>query len=137
MALIYKYSKNFANADAYFDSALVSLNNDLARGFNDPEIHISCAVANAGLGNKLPAITEGEKALDLSGNDKIYQSNIILNMAQIYTMAGAFDNAINALEYLLMNPSYFSVKLLKLDPMWEPLANVPAFQTLINKYSEN
>jgi len=134
-ALIYKYLKDSSNAIAYFDSALVSLNNDLQEGFKDPEFHVSCAIANAGLGNKLSAITEGERALDLSENDKLYQNIIIVSIAQVYTMAGSFDNAINALEYLLMNPSWFSVKLLKLDPAWEPLANIPAFQTLINKYS--
>ena len=137
MAMINNYLKNPGIGGIYFDSALVSLNNDLDRGFNDPEIHISCAVANAGLGNKLPAITEGEKALALSGNDKGYQSEIIISLAQIYTLIGAFDNAINTIEYLLMNPSYFSVKLLQLDPMWEPLENLPAYQTLIDKYSKN
>ena len=137
IAMINKYLNNPESARIYFDSALVSLNHDLVKAYDNPDIHLDFAFASAGLGNRERAIMEGEIALDLAGNDKMYQGDIIISLAQIYTMVGAYDKAINTIEYLLMNPSYFSVKLLQLDPAWEPLTDLPALKTLINKYSEN
>jgi hypothetical protein len=52
-------------------------------------------------------------------------------------MVGLFDDALYNIEYLLKNPSNFSIKLLQLDPVWKPLLNIPEVKTLIKKYSEN
>jgi tetratricopeptide (TPR) repeat protein len=137
LAEINKYLNNPDRARIYFDSTLVSCGQDFVKAYSNPFLHINMAFAYAGLGNREQAITEAEKALDLSGNDNMHKSDLIISLAKIYTQVGAYDKAISTIEYLLMNPSYFSVKLLHLDPVWEPLAILPAFQNLISKYSIN
>jgi tetratricopeptide (TPR) repeat protein len=58
-------------------------------------------------------------------------------LAQIYSMIGEYDKAIELLEELLKNPSDFSIKLLQLDPVWKPLQKMPEFKKLISEYSGN
>jgi serine/threonine-protein kinase len=54
-----------------------------------------------------------------------------IDLAQIYTMVGEKDAAIDELEHLLSIPSPLSVHLLRLDPIWDPLRNHPRFQRLV------
>ena len=59
---------------------------------------------------------------------------MILNLAQIYTLLGLFDDAIPQIEYSLNNPSLFSTKMLQIDPVWKPLRDRREFKTIITKY---
>jgi serine/threonine-protein kinase len=56
-------------------------------------------------------------------------------LAQIYTWVGEHAEAIRLLEHLLEVPSFVTVPLLKVDPVWDPLRNDPRFQALLAKYS--
>jgi hypothetical protein len=55
-------------------------------------------------------------------------------MAQIYTMVGEYDSAIDELEYLLSIESGYTAHSLNLNPEFEPLREHPRFQALLNKY---
>jgi tetratricopeptide (TPR) repeat protein len=57
-------------------------------------------------------------------------------LAQIYSMIGEYDKAIELLEELLKNPSDISIKLLQIDPVWKPLQNKTGFKELLIKYSK-
>jgi len=46
-------------------------------------------------------------------------------------MLGEPDAAIGKLEMLLSGPSLLSKQILRLDPVWAPLAGHPRFQRLI------
>ncbi len=41
------------------------------------------------------------------------------------------DAAIDRLDTVLANPSFMSVPLLRLDPVWDPLREHPRFQRLL------
>jgi serine/threonine-protein kinase len=125
-----------ADAVKYYDSALVDLNLELTNDSNNYEIHSLIGISYAGKGNKDEAIAEGKKAIELTLADKnkMKESEMIINLTQIYTMVGLFDDALYNIEYLLKNPSNFSIKLLQLDPVWKPLLNIPEVKTLIKKY---
>ena len=126
---------NPGNAKNYYDSALVVLKHDLINYPASANIHSSAGIAYAGIGNKEKAVEEGELAVALASTDNLNKSNIVINLARIYTMVGEYDNALINIEYLLNNPSCFSIKLLQIDPVWNPLNNLPEFQTLIKNYS--
>ena len=126
---------NVSDADKYYDSALVSLNLDLKTDPLNHVIHSLTGIAYAGLGNKIKAIMEGEKAITLIKNNKMDESDMKINLAQIYTMVGDYDNALAIIAYLLNNQSCFSERILQLDPVWKPLMDQPEFKTKIKKYS--
>ena len=70
--------------------------------------------------------------------EKDYYRGIFMleNMARIYTMVGEYDEAIRILDQLLSIPSLLSVNLLKKDPVWEPLWNLPGFTAIVEKYQK-
>jgi hypothetical protein len=57
-------------------------------------------------------------------------------LAEIYTIIGNQDDAIDQLELLLSMPSEVSVAYLKIDSMFDPLRDNPRFQKMIQKYSK-
>ena len=59
------------------------------------------------------------------------------DLAKIFTMVGEYDLALEQLDQLLSMPSLMSVNLLKKDPVWKPLWELPEFKQLIEKYSDN
>jgi tetratricopeptide (TPR) repeat protein len=138
---INNYLKNSKNAGIYYDSARVSFENDLKKDKNIPEIHSYLGLANAGLNNKAKAILEGNKAVDLIKYNNFDKSDMIVNLARIYTMVGEYDQAVSSVEYLLQTelntPSDLSVNLLQLDPVWKPILNIPEIKSLLKKYSVN
>jgi serine/threonine-protein kinase len=141
IANINSYLKNFENAVIYYDSALVSFNNDLKNDKDNFEIHSCLGIAYAGKGDKANAINEGKKAVDLIKYNNFDKSDMILDLARIYTMTGEFDLAVNTIDYLMQTPMNipccFSIGLLQLDPVWEPLYNQPVYKTWLKKFTKN
>ena len=132
-AKIYGLLNNSKIAAIYYDSALVNLDTFSKIG-NSSRIHSLKALANAGKGNKEKALEESKLSVELTLRDITEANEMKLLQAQVYTMLGDYDNAIINIEYLLDNPSIFSVKLLQIDPVWKPLLNIPEVKTLINKH---
>ena len=56
-------------------------------------------------------------------------------MAQIYTIVGEYELAIDELELLLSIPSWRSIKYLQVDPLFAPLQDNPRFIELVKKYN--
>jgi len=56
-------------------------------------------------------------------------------MATIYTIVGEYENAIDELELLLSIPSWCSAEYLKVDPIYDPLKDIPRFKALLEKYA--
>lgn len=137
MARISSLMNNPKNASKYYDAAMAVLDIDHSKDSTKAEIHSLIGIANAGKGNKDKAVTEGKKAIELTVLDKskMDESDMILNLAKIYTMVGLYDDALYNIEYSLKNPSALSTKLLQIDPVWKPLLNRQEFKTMLEKYS--
>jgi tetratricopeptide (TPR) repeat protein len=132
LAEIYSLMNNMRNARIYYDSVIVILNSNLVNGRDNQILHGHIGVAYAGNGNKELAIEEGKKAIDLYKYDNFDKSDMVINLARIYTMVGEYDQAFNYIDILLFRiPSMFSIKLLQLDPVWESLYTQPKYQILI------
>ncbi|MDH3890464.1 MAG: hypothetical protein OEV49_05220 [candidate division Zixibacteria bacterium] len=55
-------------------------------------------------------------------------------MAQIYSIVGEYDLAIDELEYVLSIPSWCTPALLRADPIFAPMQELPRFVALLEKY---
>ncbi len=124
-----------AVARSYYDSALVILKAESGKDPLNYQIHCQTGIAFAGLGNKSSAIAEGEKAITLAEKNKMDESDMKINLAQIYTLVGDYDNAIVTIAYLLNNPSCLSKRMLQIDPRWKPLMENREYKEMIRKYS--
>ncbi|UCC84454.1 MAG: hypothetical protein JSW46_05855, partial [Gemmatimonadota bacterium] len=70
--------------------------------------------AYAGLGRKTEAIEEGRRATELMplSRDAMNGSHRLIDLAEIYSMVGELDAAIEVLEEVLSVPSWMTVQRL-------------------------
>jgi hypothetical protein len=76
------------------------------------------------------ALIAGKTAVELASDDAITKSDMIINLGKIYFMTGDFVNATRQVDFLLSNPSAFSLNLMKIDPEWKKLAETPEFKAI-------
>ncbi len=137
MGLIYKYMGERELSKKYFDSSTVQLLKILKMKPGDNRLHFALSKSYAGLGNLKGAINEVNRGIELvsciDGNSNFIRSS---SLAPVYILAGDFDNALKQINYLLTNPTGFSVNILKLDPLYDPLRKLPGYKTIIDKYSK-
>jgi len=98
-----------------------------------------------GLGEKEAAIRTAENlvSLDRAGQEGVVEDveyfgpacRILL--ARILAHFGELDRAIDLLEELLPAPSWLSVPVLQIDPIWDPLRDHPRFQVLLDDYRDD
>jgi TolB-like protein/Flp pilus assembly protein TadD/tRNA A-37 threonylcarbamoyl transferase component Bud32 len=121
-----------------YDLACVRLEEEIREQPDDPRIHSSLGIVYAMLGRKEDALREGKLGVDLYpiSKDALIGPERVVDLAQIYTILGMYDEAIDHLEHLLSIPCLLSGPLLKLHPKWDPLREHPRFEQLLEKYSE-
>jgi tetratricopeptide (TPR) repeat protein len=122
---------------AYYDSTRILIENRIVDFPEDQRLYSTLGIAYAGLGLEAKAIAYGEKAVKMLPVEKEAWKGVCLveNLAYIYVLMGKYSEAIERLDYLLSKPGPLSVNILKLDPRWAPLKNLPEFKRLLEKYS--
>ena len=90
----------------------------------------------AHLGEKDAALAEAQRATELlpESKDAFGGPEIAAGVAEVYTILGDNDRAIEILDGLLSRPSAVTVQGLKVNPIWDPLRSDPRFQALLQKY---
>jgi len=68
--------------------------------------------------------------VQLAGDNYLVKHDMIVNLAKIYAMTGNYPEAIRQVEYLLTNPSWFSMSIIRIDPSWKKLSETPEFKTM-------
>jgi len=117
-------------------SAIVELVRELEARPHDHRLHISLGHAYALLGQSEDAMRAGERAAALVPISKDMEEGTgqAIELAKIYASVGEADKALDLIEELLSIPSWLSVGLLRLDPVWDPLRDHPRFQALLERY---
>jgi serine/threonine protein kinase/Flp pilus assembly protein TadD len=105
----------------------------VAKDSTDYRLHSALGLIHAGLGDEQRAIREAKRAVDLLPfvADSYQGSFPLLDLARVYAMVGAHDEAAETLEFLLHVPSFVSAPLLKIDPAWAPIREHAGFQALL------
>jgi serine/threonine protein kinase/tetratricopeptide (TPR) repeat protein len=125
-------------AAAILDSARVVLERAIGGAERpSPANHNALAYVYAHLGRAEEAIHEAERSVALMpiSKDAFDGPAYVQSLAEIYTIVGEYEAAIDQLEILFSVPSLISVHALRLDPIWDPLRDNPRFQRLLERYS--
>ncbi|MCU0458128.1 MAG: tetratricopeptide repeat protein [Bacteroidales bacterium] len=122
---------------SYYDSALVMYKELILENPRDYYSYSCLGLAYAGLGNSTDAVIAGKTALQLAGDDYLVKQDMIINLAKIYSMTGNYPEALRQVEYLLANPSWFSLNLVKIDPSWGGLTKTGGFEKMSRKTPGN
>ena len=130
---IYRLLNDQKMAGAYNDSAIVLYKQMIMDNPENYYAYSNCGLAYACSGNVTDALIAGKTSVELANDDALTKSDMIMNLAKIYIMTGDFANATRQVDYLLNNPSAFSLKLMKVDPDWKILAETPEFKAMAGK----
>jgi serine/threonine-protein kinase len=84
--------------------------------------------------NEALRIANAAIALDRERQDRHAEAVEVQLLAETHLELGDHDEAIDHLKWLLSNPSYISVSLLRADPLWRPLHGNPRFRELIERH---
>ena len=124
-------------ARAAFLRARSAAEDSLKQNPDAAKLHMQLAKALAHLGEKDAALAEAQRASELQpeSKDAFEGPDITEGGAQVQTIVGENNRAIEILDGLLSRPSGVTVQILKLNPIWDPLRNDPRFQALLTKYS--
>ena len=135
-ALAYEAMGRRDRANRLFEEARLALEHELEMQPEDPRYHSSLGLAYAGLGQKEPAVREGERAVELFplSLDAMYGLPYLLDRAAIYAMVGDEAAAVNEVRRLLSVPSWLSPVLLEGDSRFDSLRVSPRFQALLEMY---
>jgi serine/threonine protein kinase/Tfp pilus assembly protein PilF len=119
----------------YYGSARLFLENKAKEQPDDSRFHSALGIAYAGLGLKEKAVQEAIRATELLPISKEFFRGPyrVKDLARVYVMIGEYDKALDKIEYLLSIPGELSIPLLKIDPVWTPLRNLPRFQKLLKR----
>ena len=121
---------------AYYDSARTVLEARVAAQPDEARFHSELGLAYAGLGRARDAIEAGQRAVELlpTSKEALFGADWARNLAQIYTMVGDYDAAVDELENLLSINAAICGHWLQLDPIWGPLHSNSRFRALIDRY---
>src|SRR5947208_10492731 len=130
-----KALRDETGAQAAFLKAKNTLEEQLKRSPDNPDIHIQLAKVLAFLSEKDSALAEAQRATELvPQSDAFGGPEIMSGVAEVYATLGENNRAIEILDGLLSRPSGVTAQALKVNPIWDPLRSDPRFQGLIDKY---
>jgi serine/threonine-protein kinase len=125
-------------ARAACESAISRLEREVALRSWDRRLYNALGYAYAVVGRNQDAVEAVEHAARLMpiSEDAADGPEQAIETAIIFTRVGRYDRALDLVEELLSIPSFLSVGLLRLDPVWDPLRDHPRFQALLEDYGE-
>jgi serine/threonine-protein kinase len=129
----YRLRGDAGQARAYYDSAAVAARAELQERPDAYLTYGALGVVEAYLGHRAQALQEGRRAVELlpPSKDALDAPSARRQLAEIYTVLGEPDAAIEQLQAALAVPSDVSAAGLKADPTWAPLRSNPRFEQLV------
>ena len=138
IALVYRYQNKVKLSKKYFESSIIQIEKMISGSPNDFRLPLSLSLSYAGLGEKEKALIElkkGIKLLDFYFDKEWIKNTQRFYLTQISILVGDYDTALQKIDLLLSNPTGFSVNILKLDPLYDPLRNLKEYKSIVEKYS--
>jgi serine/threonine protein kinase/tetratricopeptide (TPR) repeat protein len=136
--MVFRFMNDPLHSRTSFDSARTYLEVEARKRPEDHRIHSSLGIVYAGLGQKDAAIREADLAAGQLPLSRDAWAGVIpaVTQAQVYTMAGKYDEAVDRLDTLLSTPASREITphILRLDPTYDPLRGNPRFLSLLAKY---
>ena len=132
---IYELMGQTDQARILYQNARIILEKKAKELPDDPRIHVELGRVLAHLGLKNEAIREVQTVINMipSSRDAFEGPYYEIALAEIYTIVGDYEAAIDKLEYLLKIPVGIHIGELKVKPVWDPLRNQSRFQRLLAK----
>jgi tetratricopeptide (TPR) repeat protein len=124
-----------ASARAYFDSARTLLEPKVRRNPRDARAHGFLGVAYAALGRRADAVRSAQRAVELqpvSVNPTV-GPEFLQYRVEVEILVGDHAAAVDGLKELLRLPSGLTPAVLRVDPHFEPLRDIPAFRDLVGR----
>ena len=133
LAQAYFLNSNIPMSRKYADSAITELNMKIREFPEDDRVFAALGYAYAYKGENKKAIESAQKAVKLKPMKMdVWQGFVKENdLANIYILTGEYDQAMDKIEYLLTIPGELSVPLLKIDPAYDKLRDLPRFQKIL------
>jgi tetratricopeptide (TPR) repeat protein len=115
------------------DKAKDLLRNRIEENPDDPNLHGSLAMAYALAGEKSNALAEINRAAALAppSQDSVDSANWLSALAQVHTVNGDTDAAIEQLGKVVNLPNGPSYGELRLNPAWDPVRTEPRFEQIL------
>ena len=132
MGFLYRYKGDTKLSRAYFDSTRVQISKMLKRDPKDMRWYGMLGIAHAGLGNKEKAIAAAEKDAKSMWRGEVHY----FNMIKIYLLLKDYDNALLEIDSMLSGTGSLTLYKLRLDPLFDPLRNLPGYKAIIEKYKD-
>ena len=122
-----------AKVRAYADSARSEALASIRRHEDNAFTYTALAISNAYLGRADEAVQAGKRALEVTplSKDALFGTEGYVALAQVYTLLGKPDSAVDQLRAVLAVPSYLSAGRLRADPFWAPLKGNAGFEQLV------
>jgi TolB-like protein len=133
LARAYFLNSNILMSRNYADSAIDELNMKIREFPDDDRFYAALGYAYAYKGENKKAIESAQKAVKLKPMKMdVWQGFEKENdLANVYILAGEYDKAMDKIEYLLTIPGELSVPLLKIDPAYDRLRDLPRFKKIL------
>jgi serine/threonine protein kinase/TolB-like protein len=121
------------SARVYYDRAAAYMKATVDRHPESAAAHGQYGLALAGLKRADDAIREAERGASMLNEetDALDGPEWVVNVAQVYTLLGNKQKAIEWLTRAMKTSSRLSPKWIELDPVWTSLRGEPAFQQLV------
>jgi len=134
-AAVYQAMNETSSMRTHAERARVALEGLIEERPGDARLYSALGLAYAYLGMEHEAVREGTRAVELYpvSKDAFGGPRYILGLAEIYEIAGLYEQAISLLEYLMSIPAgnIISGPVLRLDPQWDSLQGHPNFLRLV------
>ena len=131
---VYRSLGEDALAARSYERARAFLEGERDRQPEDHRVHSALGRVYAGLGRNAEAVAAARRGLGLCppSYDALIGPTRIEDLARVYVVNGEYDLALKHIEDLLAVPSFsFSVKMLELHPVCDPLRTHPRYRALI------
>jgi len=127
-----------AAAQAAFQRAKSEAEQRVKQSPDSEDAHVQLAKVLAYLGEKDAALAEAQRATELlpESKDAFGGPEITVGVAEVYTILGENERAVQILDGLLSRPSAVTVESLKTNPIWDRLRSDARFQALLQKYGD-